>query len=99
MSWRESSGRESCNVCRKPVDLGAPLYVGEHTPSFWCLNCAASTLGLSPDGPVPKFRSAGDASTFDAAAVGAELRRRIMARRRNEPLPFDAKVAQAGGPS
>jgi hypothetical protein len=96
VSWRESSGRERCNVCRNVVDLAAPLYVGERTPSFWCLACAASALGLSPDGPVPKFTAVDAGLKFDATAMGANLRKRILARRAGEPIPFDARLAQAG---
>lgn len=81
MSFRESSGRETCNTCRRVVDLGAPLYVGQHTPSFWCADCAATVLGVSVSGPVPKVRP-GPMRDFDAKAMGAELRKRIEARRR-----------------
>lgn len=52
MPWRQSTGTERCNDCRKEVDLGAPLYVGELTPAFWCQLCALQ-MGKSPDGPVP----------------------------------------------
>ena len=70
MSWRESSGRESCNRCHSVVNLGAPVYVGEVTPSFWCEGCAGTVLGQAPDGPCPKVRAvAGGGKTFDVAAI------------------------------
>lgn len=82
MSWRQSTGRDDCNRCRRVVDLGAALYVGEHAPSTWCEPCAAEVFGKSPDGPVPKVRSVSGASTFDPKAIGARLRAAILARRK-----------------
>ena len=56
MTWRQSSGRDVCNACRRVVDLGAPLYVGERTPATWCEACAATALHqtLSDSVTVPK---------------------------------------------
>lgn len=53
MPFRQASGREKCWHCRKTVDLGAPLYVGEQTPGLWCEPCAGTQLGRTVDGPVP----------------------------------------------
>ena len=83
MSWRESSGRECCNRCRVDVQLGAPIYVGELTPSFWCETCADQVLGQRLDGqPCPKVRSVGDLDAFNPKVMGAKLREAILARRR-----------------
>ena len=49
MSWQAASGREVCNRCRKGIDLGAPVYTGEHTPSHWCEPCALEALGHTPE--------------------------------------------------
>ncbi|MBP8273643.1 MAG: hypothetical protein KAY59_04395 [Acidobacteria bacterium] len=55
MSFRQASGRETCNSCRKRLDAGAPVYVGELTPAFWCESCALE-MGKAPGGPVPAVR-------------------------------------------
>lgn len=40
MSWREASGRESCNSCRRIPPQGEDVYRGERTPAIWCKGCA-----------------------------------------------------------
>jgi hypothetical protein len=50
MSWRQSSGRETCNRCRRVVDLGAPLFVGPLTGATWCEADAGEVLGQYVDG-------------------------------------------------
>lgn len=83
MSWRESSGREQCNHCRTVIDLGAPLWCGDLTPSFWCEKCSDQVLGQRLDGQLcPKVRHVGTSSTFDPKAIGAKLRAAILARRK-----------------
>lgn len=69
MSWRESSGRESCNRCRKAVDIGAPLYVGEHTPCFWCEACAADVFGVTTAGLGPALHAVDGMGGLDKRAI------------------------------
>jgi hypothetical protein len=91
MSWRQSSGRDVCNRCRTVADLGRPVYVGPMTGAFYCESCADSVLGQRLDGqPVPRVIAHG-MDTFDARAMGEDLRRRILAKRRGEPTPADAR--------
>jgi hypothetical protein len=52
MPFRQSTGREACWHCRKVLDLGAPLYIGEQTGGKWCEACAAE-MGRTVEGPVP----------------------------------------------
>lgn len=61
MPFRQATGRETCNACRKRLDVGAPVYVGELTPAFWCESCAAE-MGKTPDGPVKATRDVGGMS-------------------------------------
>ena len=94
MSWRQSTGRTSdtCNRCRQTPDLGAPLYIGEHTGACWCERCAAEVLGQSPGGPVPMVRSVGDMDTFNPKVMGAQLREKILAR----PVSRSSAVGSRG---
>lgn len=57
MPWRQSSGRDRCHDCKKTVDLGAAVFVGERTPATWCELCAEATLGqtLGDAHEVPQF--------------------------------------------
>ena len=50
MSWRQSTGRVTCNACRRIMDIGAPFYQGEFTPGTWCEPCAGERLGKFVDG-------------------------------------------------
>lgn len=56
MTWRQSTGRESCLMCRDVIPEGAPLHIGERTGAKFCEACAAQELGLAPDGPIPRWR-------------------------------------------
>ncbi len=58
MPFRQATGRESCWHCRKVLDLGAPLYIGEQTGGKWCEACAA-VMGRTVDGPVPRVTALG----------------------------------------
>jgi hypothetical protein len=58
MPFRQATGRESCWHCRKVLDLGAPLYIGEQTGGKWCESCAAE-MGRTVDGPVPRVTAIG----------------------------------------
>jgi hypothetical protein len=53
MPFRLGSGRDCCNDCRRKIDLGAPVYVGDLTGMRWCEACAAANLGRTVEGPVP----------------------------------------------
>jgi tRNA G26 N,N-dimethylase Trm1 len=58
MPFRQATGRETCNDCRKKLDLGAPVYVGDITGMKWCEACAAE-MGRTVDGPVPRVTALG----------------------------------------
>jgi len=77
MPFRQSTGRENCNSCRRPIPAHEPLYAGKHTPATWCEGCARDRLGEVIEGDVPKTLPKGMAG-FDVKAMGAELRGRIL---------------------
>lgn len=81
MTWRQSTGRESCLICHAVVAEGAALHVGDLTGAKFCEPCAASELGRTPDGPVPRHAPRGTFGGFDAKAMGAKLRAAILEKR------------------
>lgn len=82
MSFRQATGRDTCNRCRQTPDLGAPIYVSDRTPgAVWCEGCAAGVLGQTPDGPVPLVRQVGEMDTFNPQLMAAQLRAAILQRR------------------
>lgn len=91
MPWRQSTGHEACNECRRPIPAREPLWAGARTPATWCETCARERLGEVIEGDVPKTLPIGMAG-FDARAMSADLRGRIVKWRE------DARQKQTGEP-
>lgn len=63
MPWREASGREPCNSCRRTPHLGAPVYRGELTPATWCESCAKERGHGGTGDPVARIEAMSGAAS------------------------------------